>query len=151
MTLKNKERKNCHLLALGRGRKLHAPSTEEWMIPWFWGMNDTLILSDVAYELIQKREIKSMLYVNFFQTRLSQNQALTQSLGGWRVLLTGLHKRLAFPGCTVCKLRCAFLPLVKTILKSHFPLIKYSFVLQMYAWIRCHTLFLFRIAPCWCS
>lgn len=41
--------------------------------------------------------------------------------------------------------------LVKTILKSHFPLIKYSFVLQMYAWIRCHTLFLFPIAPCWCS
>lgn len=34
---------------------------------------------------------------------------------------------------TVCKLRCAFLPLVKTILKSHFPLIKYNSVPPMHA------------------
>ena len=56
-------------------------------------------------------------------------------------------------GCsrTVCKPRGVFLALVKTILKSHFPLIKYGFVLQMHAWIRCHPLFQFRIAPCWCS
>lgn len=41
--------------------------------------------------------------------------------------------------------------LVKTFVKSYFPLIKYSFVLHMHAWIRCHTLSLFRVAPHWCS
>lgn len=34
---------------------------------------------------------------------------------------------------TVCKPRGVFSVLVKTILKSHFPLIKYGFVLQMHA------------------
>lgn len=34
---------------------------------------------------------------------------------------------------TVCKPRGVSLVLVKTILKSHFPLIKYGFVLQMHA------------------
>lgn len=38
-------------------------------------------------------------------------------------------------------------PLVKTFVKSYFPLIKYSSVLQMYAWITCHTLSLLRMAP----
>lgn len=38
-------------------------------------------------------------------------------------------------------------PLVKTFAKSYFPLIKYSSVLQMYAWITCHTLSLLRTAP----
>lgn len=37
--------------------------------------------------------------------------------------------------------------LVKTYVKSYFPLIKYSSVLQMYAWITCHTLSLLRMAP----
>lgn len=41
--------------------------------------------------------------------------------------------------------------LVKTYVKSYFPLIKYSSVLQMYAWITCHTLSLLRMAPRWCS
>lgn len=41
--------------------------------------------------------------------------------------------------------------LVKTFVKSYFPLIKYSSVLQMYAWITCHTLSLLRMAPRWCS
>lgn len=40
---------------------------------------------------------------------------------------------LNFKPSTVCKVRYMLLLLVKTILKSHFPLIKYSFVLQRYA------------------
>lgn len=36
---------------------------------------------------------------------------------------------------------------VKTFVKSYFPLIKYSCVLQMYAWITCHTLSLLGMAP----
>lgn len=43
---------------------------------------------------------------------------------------------------TCCTEICVLL-IVKTILKSHFPLIKYSSVPQMCAWIRCHTLFWF--------
>lgn len=42
-------------------------------------------------------------------------------------------------------------PPVKTFVKSHFPLIKYSSVLQMYAWITCHALSPWRSAPRWCS
>lgn len=49
------------------------------------------------------------------------------------LLNDGYTSTLNLKLCTVCKVRCVLLPLVKTILKSHFPLIKYSFVLQMYA------------------
>lgn len=61
-----------------------------------------------------------------------QNHPHPQALLATQVVPPGLRRP---QGCsrTVCKPRGVFLALVKTILKSHFPLIKYGFVLQMHA------------------
>lgn len=142
MTLKYKERKNCHWLTL-KGGELPAPSAEQLMM---------LILNTKnARKGKWKRKPWSISLLPLLcDSHSFQNPALQVPSAG-QARLTTAAEPLRFTRRTVCKLRRTFSPLVRTILKSHFPLIKYSSVLQMYAWIRCHTLFWFRIAPCWCS